>query len=89
MKKLTKEIKDLEGNVIEVGDRIAAAFRTSTQAYLRTGTVLGFGERSNNVTLKVQWDYESIGRGHRTTTVGFIDSSLFRFVKIGSWLKNG
>lgn len=81
------EIKDLEGNVVKPGDRVAAAFRIRNVAVLRTGTVLGFGERSNSVTVRVEWDHDSsfdfATHPLATRVHGAIDASLTRFVKIG------
>ena len=77
------EIKDLNDNVVGVGDRIAAAFRIGNAAVLRVGTVLGFGERGNNVTIRTHWDTSSSWYGARDVDIeGAIDASLFRFIKI-------
>lgn len=51
-----------KGNRVGPGDRIAAAFRTSTNAYMRVGRVDGFSERADGYmgghkeTLVVTWD---------------------------------
>jgi hypothetical protein len=78
------EIKDLEGNVIQPGDRVAGAFRIGNTAVLRTGTVLGFGERSNRVTVQVRWSSDSGYPGGALNIVGAIDATKLRFVKIGN-----
>lgn len=77
------EVQDLQGKTISVGDRVAGAFRDSTLAYLRLGTVLGFSERGNKLTVRVQWDTESGARGpHPVDIVGSIDAGLYRFIKL-------
>lgn len=83
------EIKDLEGNVIGPGDRVAGAFRIGNIAVLRTGTVLGFGERGNNMTVTVKWDHDSSDvvaydrKNDGVNIVGNIEADKVRFVKIG------
>lgn len=83
------EVTDLEDNVIEVGDRVAGAFRIGNIAVLRTGTVQGFGERGNNITVRVEWDHDSEYERYRhmyndpyTNVHGGIEADLKRFVKI-------
>lgn len=81
------EVKDILGQVILKGDTIAAAFRTGNTAELRVGTVLGFGERGNELTVKTQWHKSSRGYGNNTIAqdvdiVGEIEAGLVRFVKI-------
>lgn len=55
-------VADIVGRDVGVGDRIAAAFRTSTNAYMRVGRVTGFSERvdvymgGRKETLMVEWD---------------------------------
>lgn len=78
------EVNDINGDVVRVGDHIAAAFRAGDVAQLRTGLVLGFGERANKLTIKVKWEIESGGyRGPRaSSTVGAIEADLKRFVRL-------
>lgn len=77
------EVTDLLGASVQIGDRIAAAFRIGNVAVLRVGTVLGFGERSNELTIRVQWEQESSGHGpEETAKVGSIEARLARFVKV-------
>jgi hypothetical protein len=79
------EVYDLLDQPVRKGDKIAAAFRAGDVAQLRTGTVLGFGERSGKVTVKVQWEVQSGYAKYMTTTViGAIEADLRRFVKIGA-----
>jgi hypothetical protein len=78
------EIKDLEGNVIEPGDRVAGAFRIGNTAVLRTGTVLGFGERANKLTVQVRWENSSEWPRGAVNIVGAIDAARVRFIKLGS-----
>jgi hypothetical protein len=78
------EIKDLEGNVIQPGDRVAGAFRIGNTAVLRTGVVLGFGERAGGVTVQVRWSADSDYPGGALNTVGAISADKLRFVKIGA-----
>ena len=77
-------VTDLNGDPVQEGDRIAGAFRAGDVAQLRTGTVLGFGERSGKTTIKVQWEISSgSGRGARAvSTLGQIEAGLKRFVRI-------
>lgn len=79
------QILDLLGQEVKVGDRIAGAFRDSTHAFLRAGTVLGFGERGNKLTVQVKWDTDSgYGVGPRDVEiVGAIEADLRRFIRIG------
>jgi hypothetical protein len=86
------EINDLEGNTINPGDRVAGAFRIGNVAVLRTGTVQGFGERGNNVTVIVNWDHDSEYAGRSESwrrlqsavdITGAIEADKLRFVKIG------
>jgi hypothetical protein len=72
-------VEDLLGNPVAVRDQIAGAFRIGNVAVLRVGTVLGFGERGNKLTVKVQWHHDSQYPGE---TVGAIEADLKRFVKI-------
>lgn len=72
---MSNEIIDLNGDVVAVGEPIAAAFRVGNVAELRTGVIEGFGERGNNLTVIVRWD-----DGSRTSG---IEAHLRRFVKIG------
>jgi hypothetical protein len=78
------EIKDLEGNVVVPGDRVAGAFRIGNTAVLRTGVVLGFGERANKLTVQVRWETTSEYPRGATNIVGAIAADKIRFVKIGS-----
>lgn len=79
------EVPDLLDQVVRVGDEIAAAFRAGDVAQLRTGRVLGFGERSGKTTIKVQWEVESgYARGSGpSNTIGAIEARLQRFVRLG------
>lgn len=79
------EIKDVLGQVIEPGDTIAAAFRTGNIAELRVGTVLGFGERGNELTVKAHWTRGSLYGGTDIQIHGEIEAQLVRFVKLGGW----
>lgn len=78
-------VVDILGEQILPGDRIAAAFRLGNIAELRVGTVLGFGERGNNLTVQVQWEISSGSDGNKRDIAksGGIEADLFRFVKIG------
>jgi hypothetical protein len=79
------EIKDLEGNVVVPGDRVAGAFRIGNTAVLRTGLVLGFGERGNKITVQVRWSTGSdYGQNGALNIVGAIEADKLRFVKIGA-----
>ena len=52
------EARDIAGELIEVGDLIAVAFRTSTNAYIRTGVVVGMGTKGKESpvdTVRVRW----------------------------------
>lgn len=75
------EVRDILGQVILEGDEVAAAFRTGNVAELRVGTVLGFGERGNELTVKVRW-HKSSGRERDVDIIGGIEADLVRFVKI-------
>lgn len=86
---MSDEIVDLEGNVVQQGDRVAGAFRIGNTAVLRTGTVQGFGERANRLTVKVIWDHDSNYPGPGPLSdawriKGAIEAELYRFVRIGS-----
>lgn len=54
-------VADITGRDVGVGDKIVAAFRTSTNAYMRVGRVAGFSERADGYmgghkeTLVVDW----------------------------------
>ena len=78
------EVRDLAGNTVHEGDLIAGAFRSSTVASLRLGTVLGLSERGNKLVMRVKWDTESgYGNGARNIdVVGAIEVGLLRFVKV-------
>lgn len=77
------EVLDLTGQPVKPGDRIAGAFRDSTLAYLRLGSVVNFGERDNKLTVRVHWDTESGRNGpHPVDIIGSIEADLFRFVKL-------
>jgi hypothetical protein len=85
---MAEQILDLLGQAVDVGDRVAAAFRDSTQAELRTGTIVGFGERGNKLTIIIEWDSSSydVTRPHSKTSVppvGAIEAGLRRFIRIG------
>jgi hypothetical protein len=78
------EVTDLLGKPIAKGDTIAAAFRTGNKAELRVGTVMGFGERGNNVTVAVWW-YKSSGFGRNSADIdinGAIEADLHRFIRL-------
>jgi hypothetical protein len=82
-------VSDLAGKQVGVGDRVAAAFRDSTTAYLRLGTVQSFGTRAGSEwkpvkqTMRVAWDTESGPRGASpVAVVGSIEVGLARFVKL-------
>jgi hypothetical protein len=83
---LNMEILDIQGVPVQVGDRIAAAFREGNRGELRIGTIMGFGERANKVTVVVVWDLESgYGAGPRKIAVkGAIQADLYRFIKINT-----
>lgn len=82
------QVLDILGQEIEPGDRIAGAFRSSVRAELRTGTVLGFSERGNKLTVTVKWDTSSSGLNYGdaplpVNIVGNIEADLRRFIRIG------
>lgn len=84
-------VEDLLGNPVVPGDTVAGAFRIGNVAVLRVGTVLGFGERGNKLTVKVQWDKTSNPYGGSdakdVSIFGGIEAELKRFVKIGSVIR--
>jgi hypothetical protein len=76
-------ILDLRGKPVGVGDHIAGAFRDSTMAFMRLGTVVGTGTRDGKPTLRVAWATESSPNGPiPVTTVGSIEAGLYRFIKL-------
>lgn len=75
-------VTDVLGNPINVGDEIAGAFRIGNTAVMRVGTVLGFGERANKLTIKVKWAYSSREYDHEVT--GAIEADLQRFVRLSA-----
>lgn len=75
-------VEDVRGNQIVVGDEIAGAFRIGNVAVLRVGSVVGFGERGNKLTVKVQWRDSS--RSYDDEVNGAIEADLKRFVKVGA-----
>lgn len=82
---MNPQITDLRGNTLEVGDKVAGAFRIGNVAVLRIGEVTGFGERGNALTVEVHWTLSSLGA--RVTPIdihGGIEAGLIRFVKIGT-----
>lgn len=76
------EVEDVLGSTIRVGDTVAGAFRIGNVAVLRVGTVLGFAERANRLTVRVQWQHSS--RSYEGEIVGAIEADLHRFVKINA-----
>lgn len=78
-------VADVLGQDVEIGDTVAGAFRLGNIAVLRVGTVTGFGERANRLTVKVKWHTESAGNGPEVINInGAIEAELYRFVRIGS-----
>lgn len=75
-------VTDVLGNPINVGDEIAGAFRIGNTAVMRVGTVQGFGERGNKLTVKVKWTTSSREYDHEVT--GAIEADLQRFVRLGT-----
>lgn len=59
---LPEEVLDLLGQRVEVGDRIAAAFRCGDAPELRVGTVVGYGYKRGYgyVLLEIKWDHTSV-----------------------------
>jgi len=80
MSELNGEVQDVLGTTVKVGDTVAGAFRIGNTAVLRVGTVLGFGERGNKLTVKVEWKVSS--RETEGNIVGGIEADLNRFVKL-------
>lgn len=82
---MNPRITDLQGNTLEVGDRVAGAFRVGNVAELRVGEVTGFGERGNELTVEVHWTKRSSYAGTKDVDIhGGIEAGLVRFVKIGN-----
>lgn len=78
-------VNDANGNEVGIGDTVAGAFRLGNIAVLRIGEVVGFGERSNRLTVKVKWYVESADQGPQVVNInGAIEADLYRFVKIDS-----
>lgn len=74
------EVLDLWDRPLAVGAIVAAAFRTGNVAELRIGKVLGFGERGNALTVRVQWYISSLNP--KIDKIGEIEADLVRFVRI-------
>lgn len=81
-------VEDLLGNPVQPGDEVVGAFRIGNVAVLRVGTVLGFGERANRLTVRVRWHDSSNPYGGKDPEViektGAIEAELKRFVKLSS-----
>jgi hypothetical protein len=80
MSEVSGEVVDVLGNVVNAGDTVAGAFRIGNTAVLRVGRVLGFGERGNKLTVRVEWLVSS--RKSEGNIVGGIEADLNRFVKL-------
>lgn len=92
MAQLDGEVTDVLGQTVNAGDQIAGAFRIGNVAVLRVGTVLGFAERGNKLTVRVQWHHQSNefkGGREEVDIVGAIEAKLTRFVKINSAIQSG
>lgn len=75
-------VEDLLGNPVQPGDEVVGAFRIGNVAVLRVGTVRGFGERANALTVRVAWHTDS--NDGTIAKHGAIEAELKRFVKLSS-----
>lgn len=81
---LPEDVLDKLGQRLEVGDRIAVAFRWDNTAELRIGTIIGHGYKRgyNGILLEIEW--ESQDKWGTTPVKSKIETHHKRFVKINT-----